>query len=110
MTLLPTFTYEKISRKLQKNHILDRIRLYGFDECAKIISFLNYVCDDEVLDTPSLRYIYGKVSECLHNHASDTGRYGYNVSQCYFRDLISLRDELEFVISISCKTRVQQRA
>lgn len=108
MTLLPTFTYEKISKKLHKNHILDRVRMYGFNECATIITFLNCVCDGELLDEPSLRYIYGKVSECLSNHAADTGRYGYNVSQCYFRDLISLRDELEFVISVSHKTRLDQ--
>ncbi|MBC3948128.1 hypothetical protein [Erwinia persicina] len=108
MTLLPTFTYEKISKKLHKNHIQDRVRMYGFNECARIMTFLNYVCDDEMLDTTSLRYIYGKVSECLSNHAADTGRYGYNVSQCYFKDLISLRDELEFVISVSYKSRLDE--
>lgn len=94
-------THGEFIKKLSKANILSRIKIYGFIECANIISFLSYVCDEETLSLPAFRYIHSKTTECLKNHATDIGRFGNTDTMHYFQDLNVLRDELEFVISLS---------
>lgn len=101
MTISTTSMYQIYRKKLCRKNIIDRIKFYGFIECGDIFSFLNFVCSDEKLDVSALRYIHGNVSKCLMQHASDSVQYGLNDYQCYFQDLRLLKDELEFVISLT---------
>ncbi len=93
--------HNKFIKKLSKSNILIRLTIYGFVECGNIINFLSNVCDDETLEIPALRYIHSKIAECLKNHASDLSRFGNADTVYYFHDLKSLKDELEFVISVN---------
>lgn len=95
--------YQLYCSKLTKSNILNRIRIYGFKQCADMYTFLSFVCDEETLDLSSLRYIYGKVTECLSIHNPESGRDNNNYPLCYFQDLRVLKQELEFVISLSIK-------
>lgn len=92
--------HARFRAKLCRCNIHNRIKIYGFIECVSILSFINHVCDGEGLDLYALRYIHGKVSECLRNHASNSDRYGQNEQIYYFQDLRALQVELEFVISL----------
>lgn len=98
---IDTSVNTRFMHKFSRSSMLNRLKMYGFIECGNIITFLNYVCDDEMLGVPALRYIYSKITECLKNHATDVRRFGSADSMCYFQDLRALKEELEFVISLS---------
>lgn len=91
-------TYHLLRRKLSKTNILSLLQHYGFIECANAVSFLEYVCDNELLERDAFVYIYAKVCTCLREH--DTGCYGNHDDFYYFQKLRVLKDELEFILSI----------
>lgn len=93
--------HQKFIGKLSRSNIASRLKVYGFIECGKIINFLNHVCEDELLDMASFRFIHSKISDCLSNHDIGSERYNSVDTVCYFQDLKVLKDELEFVISLS---------
>lgn len=100
MATLKINSHIEISTKLSKRNILARVSIYGFIECGRIMSYLNYACNHEALGTPALRYIYHEVADCLKNNVPKMECYGKNEPLYYFKDLNSLKEELEFVISI----------
>ncbi len=65
--------------------------------------YLHYICNEDILSIPDLRYIYSEITACLKNHATNSSRFGLANADAmsYFQDLESLREELEFVISIT---------
>jgi hypothetical protein len=69
-----------LSRKL----LLERYRVYGFIECAKIIMFLEFVCDTN-LGISELHYIMEKTKECVLNHDDGSD---------YFNDLKNIIYEI----------------
>lgn len=91
-----------IRKKLTRNHILKRLNAYGFLECENAMRYLNFTCNKDTLSIPELHYIYSEITACLKNHATDISRFGLANADAmsYFQDLESLREELEFVISI----------
>lgn len=101
MMVNTTSIHKRFTYKLSRTNLLMRLKTYGFIECGNVINFLKYVCDDELLGIPALRYIHSKIRECLKKHTSDIERFGNVDCLCYFQDLKVLKDELEFVISLS---------
>jgi hypothetical protein len=96
---LSASSYSTVLRHLKKQDIDERVRFYGFVECDKISTFLReFVGEDEVIDMNSYRYILENINDCLKNHAKN---YKDTKSLKYFRPLFELRDELEFITSIS---------
>lgn len=87
-----------LKQKLSRSNILSLLQHYGFVECGNVMSFLEYVCDTEVLDRSAYSYIYAKISECLLNH--DTGDYCDCEDSYYFENLKALKNELEFILAI----------
>ncbi|SSH79779.1 Uncharacterised protein [Klebsiella pneumoniae] len=87
-----------LKQRLSRSNILSLLQHYGFLECGNVISFLEYVCDAEMLDRSAYSYIYAKMCECLLHH--DTGDYGDCDDFYYFETLRRLRGELEFILSV----------
>ena len=87
-----------LKKKLSRSNILLLLQPYGFIECANIMSFLQYVCETEDLERSAHSYIYSKIVECLSNH--DVSDSANCEDLDYFKDLKSLRNELEFFLSI----------
>jgi hypothetical protein len=92
-------SYSRVLKRLSKNKINEYLSFYGFVECAKMSIFLSEVVDD-FIDMASYRYLLANLNECLKTHA-----HGYNddASLMYFRPLYQLRDEIEYITSISMK-------
>jgi hypothetical protein len=90
-------SYSVVLQRLNKYDIKERLCFYGFIECAKMSRFLTEFVDEEI-DMPSFRYLLASLTDCLETHAK-----GYNDAESlkYFRPLFQLRDEIEFVMSIS---------
>lgn len=87
-----------LRQRLSRGNILCILQRYGFIECAYLISFLEYVCDNDELDRDAYSYIYAKIRKCLSINAADT--FGNCNDSYYFYDLEVLRNELEFILSI----------
>lgn len=90
-------SYSLIRQRLTRRNIIKCLRFYGFVECAKISIFLSEVVEDDI-DIPAYRYLLACLNECLHNHAQG---YSDEASLKYFRPLLKLRDEIDFVTSIA---------
>jgi len=76
------------------------LQFYGFVECAKMVRFLTLVVDSDVIDTPSFKYLLAVLNECIDRHAKG---YTDKNSLTYFDDLVKLRNEIEYITSISYK-------
>lgn len=98
-TLTPR-SYTAVIEDLRKQNIIQTIQFYGFVECAKMLRFLSVMVDGETLDVPSLQYLLANLNECIEMHA-----HGYtdDKSLRYFNSLYKLREEIEFITSISKK-------
>lgn len=90
-------SYSVVLKRLSKDRINEYLSFYGFVECAKMSRFLTEMVDD-FIDMASYRYILANLDDCIKTHA-----YGYNDSESlkYFRPLYQLRDEIEYITSIS---------
>ncbi|KLR24038.1 hypothetical protein ABR28_10250 [Enterobacter hormaechei subsp. hoffmannii] len=55
------------SSSLGRQSLIQRIGYYGFIECASMINFLQYICDDQP-GIPELHYLLHKTRECLRTH------------------------------------------
>lgn len=89
--------YNSILHSLNKEEIIKVISFYGFVECAKMLRFLTLVVEDDNIDTPSFKYLYATLKECIEKHA-----HGYTDERQmeYFRPLYELRDKIEYVSSV----------
>lgn len=92
--------YEDIVERLNRENLIERIQIYGFIECENMLNFLSIKGEKEVLDIPSLKYLLDNLNKCLERHVN---RYSDEAALRYFHELFVLRDEIEFVASISRK-------
>ena len=68
MTWSPRYKVPGVSLSpLGRQSLIQRIGYYGFVECAGMINFLQYICDDQPGIT-ELRYLQDKTRECLQAH------------------------------------------
>lgn len=68
MIKIPYFKIPGVSNSpLGRQSLIQRIGYYGFIECASMINFLRYICDDQPGIT-ELRYLLDKTRECLQAH------------------------------------------
>ncbi len=93
-------SYTSVLAGLSRKKMIGKIQFYGFIECARMLRFLSTVVESEVIDIPSLKYLLANLNECIEKHAK-----GYTDANTlsYFRSLFELRDEIEFIASISNK-------
>lgn len=93
-------THRKIQKNLSKKNLIKRIGTYGFVECATMLSFLTFACD-ETLDSASWQFLHSKIKACLDKY--DRNIYGLERStdDAYFMELRRLREELEYITSIA---------
>lgn len=91
------------NNKISRIKILNVVKKYGFTECANIINFLQYVCARETLDIAELRFIHSQINDCLRQHAVYSGKYHSADFMDYFQELKTLKDQLNFIISVNNK-------
>ncbi|MCP2124511.1 UNVERIFIED_ORG: hypothetical protein J2Y93_004669 [Pantoea agglomerans] len=96
--------YSAIAQSLSREKIIEKIQFYGFIECAKMLRFLSVVVDTDFLDQPSLKYLLANINDCIDRHARG---YSDENTMRYFNDLFILRDEIEYITSISKKITPQ---
>jgi len=65
-----------------------------------MLRFLTIVVDSDMMDIPSLKYLLANLNECIDRHARG---YSDENSLKYFHDLFILRNEIEYITSISKK-------
>lgn len=92
--------YTAIAEGLSREKIIGKLQFYGFVECAKMLRFLSVVVDTDFLDQPSLKYLLANINECIERN---TKGYSNESALKYFNDLCILRDEIEYITSISRK-------
>lgn len=93
-------SYAVVAQNLNREKIIERLQFYGFIECAKMLRFLTVVVDSDMMDIPSLKYLLANLNECIDRHARG---YSDENSLKYFHDLFILRNEIEYIASISKK-------
>lgn len=90
-------SFSAVRQHLTKRDINECLSFYGFIECAEMCRFLAVLVDDD-LDVCSYRYLLACLNECLQTHVNG---YKDEGTLSYFQPLIKLRDEIEFITSIS---------
>lgn len=90
-------SYSSTINSLNKEDIIKVIGFYGFVECAKMLRFLTLVVEDDNIDTPSFKYLYATLKECIEKHAH---YYTDERHMEYFRPLYELRDKIEYINSV----------
>lgn len=78
---------------LTRSVLRERIKFYGFIQCGQIYSFLEYICDAN-LGESELKYVQGKLVECLVEHDDGGG---------YFSGLKTLLQEVNYALGC-CST------
>lgn len=86
MTETSQFKIPGVSQSLLGRQLLiQRIGYYSFIECASMINFLQYICDDQP-GLPELCYLQEKIRECLQVHDNQDD---------YFTDLRQVSKDID---------------